>query len=72
MLQRLLKHKQCIQNMEENNDVGDIPILEVAQWRLLKNIAQVIFLLESNTIFSEIEREPTIQLLGEEAYNLDT
>ena len=72
MLQRLLKHKQCIQNMEENNDVGDIPILEVAQWRLLKEIVHILSPLESTTKVWEMETEPTIQLVGEEVYNLVT
>ena len=70
MLTRLLKHKECIQKMEENRDVPEMPILEVAGWRLLKEIVPMLFPIESTTKVWEHDTEPTIQTVGQEVYNL--
>ena len=70
MLKRLLFHKDCIQKMDDNRDVPEMPILEIAGWRLLREIVPMLYPIEYTTKVWEHDTEPTIQLVGQEVYNL--
>ena len=70
MLERLLKHKVCIQKLYDNEDLPDMPVLEMAEWRLLKDIVGILSPLETSTKVWEHDTYPTIQTVGQELYNL--
>ena len=70
MLKRLLIHKDCIKKMDDNRDVPGMPILEIAGWRLLREIVPMLYPIEYTTKVWESDTKPTIQLVGQEVYNL--
>ena len=42
MVNRLIKHRSCIQSMENDDAVPNMPIIENSQWRILKTIQRYI------------------------------
>ena len=71
MVSRLLEHRTCIQEMESDEAVPNMPIIEVAQWRILKQLQDVLRPMERATKVWESETEPSMSTVGVEVYNLN-
>ena len=71
MVSRLLEHRSCIQQMESDEAVPNMPIIEVAQWRILKQLQDVLRPMERATKVWESETEPSMSTVGVEVYNLN-
>jgi hypothetical protein len=72
MISRLLQHRTCIQGMENDEAVPNMPIIEVAQWRILKQLLEILSPMERTTKVWESETEPTMSRVGVEVYNLNS
>ena len=70
MIKRLLEHKVCIQDMEEENAVEEMPTVEMAEWRMLKVVQEVLAPFEDVTKVWESETEPTMSRVGEQIFIL--
>ena len=70
MVTRLLEHRACIQAMETDLAVPHMPIIEVSQWRILKQLRDILTPMETVTKVWESETEPTMDKVGVEVYNL--
>ena len=70
MVSRLLEHRNCIQLMENDEAVPNMPIIETAQWRILKQLNGILAPMERVTKVWESETEPTMPTVGVELYNL--
>ena len=55
MIKRLNEHRVCIQDMEQNNAVEDMPDIEMAEWRMLKVAEEVLAPFEDVTKVWESE-----------------
>ena len=72
MVNKLLDHRACIQGMETDEAVPNMPIIEMAQWRILKQLKNILAPMERVTKVWESETEPTMTMVGVEVYNLKT
>ena len=70
MVSRLIEHRNCIQGMETDDAVPNMPVIEVAQWRILKQLRDMLAPMERVTKVWESETEPTMPTVGVEVYNL--
>ena len=70
MIKRLNEHRVCIQDMERNNAVEDMPDIEMAEWRMLKVTQEVLAPFEDVTKVWESETEPTMSRVGEQVFVL--
>ena len=70
MVKRLCEHKMCILQMEEANICPNMPVVELANWRCLKLVLQVLRPFEDTTKVWEADKEPTMTTVGEELYTL--
>ena len=70
MIKAVVKHQVCITTMEAENLCPSMPSVEVAQWRLLKTLCEVLEPCEHTTKVWESETEPTMSRVAEEVYNL--
>ena len=67
---RQLEHRQCIQGMETDDAVPNMPPIEVAQWRILQKLRDFLTPMERVTKIWESETEQTMTTVGVEVYNL--
>ena len=58
--------------MENDEAVPNMPIIEVAQWRILKQLLEILSPMERTTKVWESETEPTMSRVGVEVYNLNS
>ena len=72
MVTRLLEHRVCIQDMESDSAVPNMPIIEVSQWRILRQLRDILAPMETVTKIWESETEPSMNRVGVEVFNLKT
>ena len=70
MIQRLLYHRRCLQDMEYEDADPGMPAIEISQWKLLEQMKTITDPMKTVTKVWESETEPTMPKFGSELFNL--
>jgi hypothetical protein len=71
MVESCLKHRECLHGMEIAGTVPNMPTIETADWRLLKQVAKLLQPFKWTTKVWESDERPTMSTVGVELYNLE-